>query len=274
MPADLTRFDFHVLRFMKSLDVMAMSAEEVGAYILLLSESWLIGDECTLPDDPELLARLARVKRVSERVMKKFPVVDTQWGMRRRNEVLFTEWLATVSRSDSARKSVETRWEYERNTNVSTSYIPKSNQTDSIQSKPNQDSGIFRNIRIRYRSFFNIGHSNAKQFKDKYAVRCNQFGEDAVLARFDEWANANIWRKDKLGNSGLRFFLADLPELMDENTEAAKLTEIRLGPIDFPVNSAAINESANAEVRTEVQKKLDEIESEKELYKDIPIDQF
>ena len=30
MPTDLTRFDFHVLRFMKSLDVMAMTDAEVG----------------------------------------------------------------------------------------------------------------------------------------------------------------------------------------------------------------------------------------------------
>jgi hypothetical protein len=45
--------------FMSSPDVELMTAEEIGSYFLLLQRAWLSGENCTLPNDPARLARLA-----------------------------------------------------------------------------------------------------------------------------------------------------------------------------------------------------------------------
>lgn len=111
---DLTRFDFHVMRFMYSESVRTMTAAEVGQYILLLSESWMTGKDCTLPTDRETLAAMARVKHLSPKVLKKFPIISTKFGKRRQNPVLFAEWQAAAARSEKAtikgKKGNEARW--------------------------------------------------------------------------------------------------------------------------------------------------------------------
>ncbi len=100
--ADLTRFDFHAKKFYFSEDVQIMSAEEVGQYLLLLVSAWLGGKDASLPDNAALLARVARVSEVSQAVLTKFPIVETEYGPRRRNETLYEEWQAATSRSTSA----------------------------------------------------------------------------------------------------------------------------------------------------------------------------
>jgi uncharacterized protein YdaU (DUF1376 family) len=100
--ADFTRFDFHAKKFYFSEDVQVMSAEEVGQYLLLLVAAWLGGKDASLPDNPVLLARAARVTTVSQAVLAKFPIVETEHGPRRRNETLFDEWQSAVSRSTTA----------------------------------------------------------------------------------------------------------------------------------------------------------------------------
>ncbi len=100
MAIDLTRFDFNAKKFYFSEDVQAMSAEEVGQYILLLVASWMGGKDASLPDNPALLARMARSPQVSESVLAKFPLVETpEHGARRRNETLYDEWLEALGRS-------------------------------------------------------------------------------------------------------------------------------------------------------------------------------
>ena len=116
--ADLTRFDFHVNRFLNSEDVENMTAEEVGQYLLLLCHSFLKGREASLPDDLGVLSRYARVDKVSKLVLKKFPIVETEWGARRRNETLYTEFLLAKKRSENGRSAVAQRWENESNTPV------------------------------------------------------------------------------------------------------------------------------------------------------------
>jgi uncharacterized protein YdaU (DUF1376 family) len=102
LSADMTRFDFHVNRFLDSEDVQRMSAEEVGQYILLLCEAWRLHKEATLPADPDYLSRVARVRKVSPRVMKKFFPVDMQTldgkEVRLRNKRLFEEWQKAINR--------------------------------------------------------------------------------------------------------------------------------------------------------------------------------
>ena len=85
-PSDLTRFDFHVVRFMNSYDVEIMTDAEIGQYLLLLCKSWLLAHDATLPDDVEYLSRIARTTKVSERVLAKFPLVETEnYGRARLN---------------------------------------------------------------------------------------------------------------------------------------------------------------------------------------------
>ena len=53
-------FQFYPADFLSSPAVAAMTAEEVGAYILLLSYAWA-SDDCGLPNDDETLSRLSRL---------------------------------------------------------------------------------------------------------------------------------------------------------------------------------------------------------------------
>jgi uncharacterized protein YdaU (DUF1376 family) len=144
MAADFTRFDFHAKRFYFSDNVRVMSAEEVGQYILLMVEAWMGGKDASLPDNPKMLARMARVDTVSDAVLAMFPVVKTEHGPRRRNETLFKEWTEAVARSENARKSVNNRWgneeqpQNERNTTVSTPVILSPSQVGSNQVGSNQ----------------------------------------------------------------------------------------------------------------------------------------
>jgi hypothetical protein len=231
---DLTKFDFYAMRFAHSEVVKSMSAAEVGQYILLLCESWLTGKDASLPDDDSFLATAAK-GRVTDRVLIQFPVVDTPWGARRRNQVLYAEWLATVSRSESASvrgiKGNEARWG-NRNSDgsamasVSQPYrgpaSPKPSQAIPSQSDQAKESN-FHNISIRYRAAMGKSHSKTSRFKDQYRGACEKYGEQSVLDRFDEWAESNTWRKEFLGNSGLRFFFSDIDEIMEEVSAANAL---------------------------------------------------
>src|SRR5712664_1412161 len=112
-PPRLTRFDFDAAEFLASEDVAAMTAAEVGQYVLLLCAAWLGGKDATLPNDPRTLARLARATsgRVSPVVMRKF--ISTGEG-RLLNLRLSEEWKAACARakvrSEKAQKAATKRW--------------------------------------------------------------------------------------------------------------------------------------------------------------------
>src|ERR1700676_4597382 len=112
---DLTRFDFHVVRFMNSESVERMSPTEIGQYLLLLCKSWLSNKDASLPDDLRYMAAAAKSDSISELVVSMFPIVDTPWGKRRRNETLYGEYLMAVERSGSARERGARRWDAVRN---------------------------------------------------------------------------------------------------------------------------------------------------------------
>jgi len=54
-------FQYYPKDFLSSRKVTVMSAEQVGAYWLICSHAWLSTPPGTLPDDDQLLARLARL---------------------------------------------------------------------------------------------------------------------------------------------------------------------------------------------------------------------
>ena len=108
---DLTRFDFHALRFLKSEDVEIMTAEEVGQFVLLMCHAWLGGKAASLPNNPVLLAKYARCERVSEAVLKEWKVGPDG---RLYNETLSEEWDAAVGRSAHGMRGAAARWNKEQ----------------------------------------------------------------------------------------------------------------------------------------------------------------
>jgi len=254
MAVDLTRFDFNAKSFLHSDNVRAMTFEEIGQYVLLLCESWLTGKECTLPEDPMILRGLCRGARPTNKVLAMFPVVP-QLG-RRRNERLYMEWLNAVSRSESAsergQRGNEVRWgiahESPKNRPAMADAIaeesPKPSQANPNQTNPYQGKeSNFSNIAIQYRTAMGRGHSKAKQFREKYVDVCSAHGEDAVLGAFSEWAESNVWRKEHLGNTGLRFFFSDVSDLIEERRTVEQMKPKQLSEAEIKV----INEAGSEE---------------------------
>jgi uncharacterized protein YdaU (DUF1376 family) len=138
LSADLTRFDFHVNRFLDSEDVQQMSAEEVGQYILLLCEAWRLHKGASLPNNQSYLTRIARGP-VSPNVMKKFSLVtlDMENGLedRLRNKRLYEEWQKAINRyrkfSNNARRTNEKRWSESPSESLIDSSIDSSGESPS-----------------------------------------------------------------------------------------------------------------------------------------------
>jgi uncharacterized protein YdaU (DUF1376 family) len=94
--------------FMSSPDVEMMTAEEIGSYFLLLQKAWLLGENCTLPNEPERLAKLSRVEKVADIVLKKF-LVDKDGRLY--NPRLLDEWKDALKRSKDGINSAKARWD-------------------------------------------------------------------------------------------------------------------------------------------------------------------
>lgn len=240
--ADLTRFDFNAYNFLNSETVEIMTDAEIGQYIMLLAKSWTLGKGASLPDDPELLAKWAHCKRVSDRVLFKFPLADTEFGPRRRNSVLFAEWLRTLERHETAveigRKGGMSTSIYKidaarengkmggRPRNPSETQAETEAQSNPIHTKPNQSNpSSFKNLAVRYRTSFGVNLSHGSATKDSYAAACREYSEDVVLACFDEWAPENMWIKDRRHTNGLRQFYDALPAMVESEQAVRKQKE-------------------------------------------------
>jgi uncharacterized protein YdaU (DUF1376 family) len=141
MAVELTRMDFHVLRFMDSNDVEDMTASEVGQYCLLLFKAWLGAKDVTLPVDEKRLAKYARVKHVSPLVLKQFPIVETkEWGQCRRNKVQLQVWWTAKARSEAGKAGAAGRWEKEHQGEADADTTAMRPQSESFNFK-----GVFNN---------------------------------------------------------------------------------------------------------------------------------
>jgi hypothetical protein len=278
--ADLTRFDFHALKFIQSDSIAEMSNEEVGQYILLLSEAWLGAKDASLPDSPDVLARKARCKKVSDRVLAQFPVVQTTWGPRRQNDTLYAEWRATQERLDLAKEYGRRGGEAKREASrlplgtlsepVEESFrshlpITKPTQTDSTLPTPHQTeshgSGTFKTISIRYSSYFGVHHSKGKKHLDRYQQACGKYGENQVLEYFDRWASTAGWLKEKRDTNGLNFFWRPLEE-MAEGDELRVAREHPEPEIPEEKVTEAIQENVSVR-QSEIAKELEELANAK-----------
>jgi uncharacterized protein YdaU (DUF1376 family) len=250
MPVELTRFDFHVVRFFESNDVESMTDREIGQYVLLLCKSFLSGKAASLPDDPKYLAKWARCRKVSPKVMAKFPLVDTEWGPRRRNETMYGEWLVAMERSASASErgkrgglankvisdeNVQINYKNDNSSVISSHSeamasarapaIVEANNQSNQSIKPNQtyqtnmtgkfSQGNFKNIRAHWYRHFRKDVAPTKRNRDQYAEACSLYGEDQVLAYLEVWAASNPWvAAHPKGENRLYVFLAALPAMV------------------------------------------------------------
>jgi uncharacterized protein YdaU (DUF1376 family) len=120
--------------FMSSPDVQIMSAEECGCYFFLLQHAWLGGEDCTLPNEPERLAKLGRVKEVSPLVLSKFKLDKNG---RFYNERLREEWKEALKRSKDGKKAISARWEKEHGSNTVVSPPKNEGTTTNNYTKTN-----------------------------------------------------------------------------------------------------------------------------------------
>lgn len=146
MKADLTRFDFNALRFLKSEDVEVMTAEEVGQSVLLMCHAWLGGKNASLSNNQILLAKYARCKRVSDAVMRQWR--ESPDG-RLYNEMLSEEWSAAMQRSSHGVRAAEVRWSKDRSGGDAPGMLEQSTSIPLVietavakpsQSNPNQSN--------------------------------------------------------------------------------------------------------------------------------------
>ncbi len=278
--ADLTRFDFHVHRFLNSEDVERMTAEEVGQYILLLCKSWILEKDASLPDDLEYMARHARArKEVSPLVLKKFPLVETQFGVRRQNPTLYAEWKLAQERRDMAKEygrrggeakaasrhplgTLDTPSPMPKNEFVAHTIPNQSYQTNHTDSDTESfGHGTFKNISIHYSSHFGISHSHSKKHVERYQAACQKYGEDKVLEYFDRWAESSSWLREKRDRNGLNFFWRPLEEIAEgdelriaREQDEKKATEPEISEVEAERIAETIAVSGQEQVQIELEK--------------------
>lgn len=102
MAGDITRITLNVHKFYNSETIEAFSNEELGQYVRLMCKAILLGKEASLPDDRKVLAKWADTTpaKLSDDVLKQYPLVLTEFGPRRRNAVLYEEWCRVCKVSE------------------------------------------------------------------------------------------------------------------------------------------------------------------------------
>ena len=107
--------------------VRRLTAEQKGIYIDMLSLMWANGENASLPNDPESIARMLGMK--TQKFLKIFHVFFEKnyeiffiEGERIFQKRMSSEWAAANEKSQKATESIRSRWNkaeaYERNTNV------------------------------------------------------------------------------------------------------------------------------------------------------------
>lgn len=111
---DLLHFPLYFNRIINSEVCAAMTTEEFGAYMWLMIHAAAKEKEVSLPPDTQALAQLAKLKKLSPRVLEQFPEIKTEWGTRRRNAVQFTIWEKSQVKVARNRAAANKKWEIER----------------------------------------------------------------------------------------------------------------------------------------------------------------
>jgi uncharacterized protein YdaU (DUF1376 family) len=130
--------------FMSSPDVQIMTAEECGSYFFLLQHAWLGGENATLPNDPDRLAKLARVDKVSELVLSKFEIDENG---RFYNPRLRDEWKEALKRSKDGKNNAKKRWQEDmpRHSGANTTALPSQSQANATNTHTNTHTNKKKN---------------------------------------------------------------------------------------------------------------------------------
>jgi hypothetical protein len=228
----------------------------------------MIAKDVSLPVDSDRLARYARCDEVSTLVLKQFPIVETEWGQRRRNVPQLEVWNDARARSEAGKKGAEKRWgkqwEGENDASADATALPAhekahalllpisdhtiSEQTKSEQTKSDQSSvsvssfhrsADWKNFAIPYRNVFR--KKAGTEFKKRYYEACSKYGEDVVLECFRAWAtdNQREWCEANGFDRPLNIFFKKLPE------EAADLSDLNIA--EKEEQTAAAEQRARSE---------------------------
>lgn len=116
-------------------DTRHLTAQEHGAYLLLLMTAWRTPD-CCLPNDDKLLARYSCVtpriwKRIKPTILDFFILEDERFYQKR----LTKERQFVTEKSNTARRNVGARW-LKTNETTDTDVIPTVYQTDTPTPTP------------------------------------------------------------------------------------------------------------------------------------------
>ncbi len=110
-----------------------MTTEEIGAYFLLLQAAWLGGADCTLPNDLERLAKLARVSVLADIVLSKFHLDEKG---RLFNPRLRDEWEEALKRSEHGKNNATKRW-MPRHSGANATALPSQCQPNATNTNTN-----------------------------------------------------------------------------------------------------------------------------------------
>lgn len=197
-----------------------MSATEVGQYALLLFKSWLMGKDASLPDDLDFLAVVARGP-VSNLVLQKFPVVETKIGPRRRNDVLYKEWITVMERyetaSESGKKGADVRWgAYSHPINESIAQT-NPNQSEPNQTNPNQTKvnppELFQQAKRVYRRHVGKNFGSLGNNAGRWDELCRKHG-NLVVPAVEIYAS-ELGRNGKNLNYPIAHFLKNAQEFIE-----------------------------------------------------------
>lgn len=109
-------FQFYPRDFASDGRVEAMSAEEVGAYVLLLCKAWFEDPIGSLPNDDVTLSRWARIPRakwskIREKVLAPFSIAsDGRYHQKRMQAVAREQDEYKATLTDRARRGAAARW--------------------------------------------------------------------------------------------------------------------------------------------------------------------
>lgn len=114
MAGDITRITLNVLNLANSEYIDSLSDHELGQWLRLFCKAVLLAKECTLPVDEKALAGYTKLGKLSQRVLDAYPIVSTEFGQRRRNAVLYAEWVQVCGRSEASSQAADEKWKRAR----------------------------------------------------------------------------------------------------------------------------------------------------------------
>jgi uncharacterized protein YdaU (DUF1376 family) len=134
-------FQFYPKDYLSDPNVMAMSPLERGAYWHLLATMWTTED-CSLPNDEEVLAKIAQVDKVVIRsLLHCYKVVNGRLRHKRLDEERLKQDMYRNECSKAGKKGMSNRWKSKR--------ASRSHKVDITNDNPSSSSSIASSTLIK-----------------------------------------------------------------------------------------------------------------------------